>query len=241
MCFLMTLTVSAKTLAFEKGPFQVINPDLQVQQLSDDVWLHVSFQNYKGSRVPANGIFVVRNNGIVIADTPWGDESTKALVKWIDKTYEQPVIGVIASHFHHDSLSGLDFLNESDIPVYVSPKTRSLISKEKQQQVTVIEGLIGENTQIDLHNVKVLFPGGAHSHDNIMVYYPQDKVLFGSCAVRSIDFRGRGNVSDADEKAWPVSIDNALQSFNDVKIVVPGHGKPGDAQLLKYTISLFRN
>lgn len=237
-CFL-TLLFIANAFALKKSPAQIINQDLKVQQISDDVWLHVSFHDYKGQRVAANGMFIVRDSGIVIADTPWGDEPTEALVKWLVKSYPQPIVAVIASHFHYDSLSGLKFLNSSDIPIYVSPKTWTLISEEKQQLVTVLTGLTEQNPQIELHDVKVLFPGAAHSHDNIMVYYPQDNVLFGSCAVRSLDFRGRGNVSDADEQAWPTSISKALENFSEVKIVVPGHGKPGDASLLKYTISLF--
>ena len=72
-----------------------------------------------------------------------------------------------------------------------------------------------------------------------MVWVPEAEVLFGSCAVRSPDFPGTSNTADADLAGWPVAIGRVQKRYPHAKIVVPGHGAPGDASLLSHTIRLF--
>ena len=71
-----------------------------------------------------------------------------------------------------------------------------------------------------------------------MVWDPAAGGLFGRCAVRSPTFPGRCNTADADLENWPVAIARVRDRYRDVKIVVPGHGAPGDAALLTHTIEL---
>ena len=82
--------------------------------------------------------------------------------------------------------------------------------------------------------VQIYYPGPSHSPDNVVVYFPARKVLFGGCMV--IGWNGVGNRSDADMEAWPESIRN-LRRF-DAELIVPGHGDRLDPGLLDHTIEL---
>jgi len=83
-------------------------------------------------------------------------------------------------------------------------------------------------------SIQVYYPGPSHSPDNVVVYFPSRRVLFGGCMV--IGWDGVGNTSDADLEAWPQSIRN-LRRF-DCDLVVPGHGERLDPELLEHTIEL---
>ncbi len=80
--------------------------------------------------------------------------------------------------------------------------------------------------------------GAGHTDDNIVVYLPDERVLFGGCLVKSLG-AGRGNLNDADTLAWAGTVRKVRDRYADARIVVPGHGPPGDATLLDYTIRMF--
>lgn len=56
--------------------------------------------------------------------------------------------------------------------------------------------------------------------------------LFGGCFVKP---EGLGNLSDAVIPDWPASADKLIARYSSATLVVPGHGKIGDASLLTKT------
>ena len=82
--------------------------------------------------------------------------------------------------------------------------------------------------------VQVYYPGPSHSPDNIVVYFPSRKLLFGTCMIIGGD--KVGNTSDADLETWPESVRD-LARF-DFDVLVPGHGDRLDPGLLDHTIDL---
>ena len=82
--------------------------------------------------------------------------------------------------------------------------------------------------------VQVFYPGPAHTPDNVVVYFPDRKLLFGGCMI--IRWDQIGNRSDADLDSWPVSV-KSLSQF-DVNILVPGHGDRLDPALIEDTLQL---
>lgn len=79
------------------------------------------------------------------------------------------------------------------------------------------------------------YPGAGHTQDNVVVWFPKQSALFGGCFVKS---EGLGNLSDAVIKAWPESTQNVIFRYGNAELVVPGHGKVGDASLLVRTRAL---
>ena len=71
-----------------------------------------------------------------------------------------------------------------------------------------------------------------------MVWLAQHKILFGGCFVKSLHSKNLGNTADASIEVWPASIQNVLNKYPDIETVVPGHGKIGNVNLLKYTAKL---
>lgn len=77
-------------------------------------------------------------------------------------------------------------------------------------------------------NIEVIayYPGAGHTTDNIVLYVPSKKLLYGGCFIKSGYSQTIGNIEDADVKAWPGSLEKMQQRFKQtgIKTVIPGHG-----------------
>jgi metallo-beta-lactamase class B len=49
----------------------------------------------------------------------------------------------------------------------------------------------------------------------------------------------KGYLGDADTLMWSVTIAKLKAKYPQLKVVIPGHGKPGGVELLDYTEQLF--
>ena len=74
--------------------------------------------------------------------------------------------------------------------------------------------------------------------DNFVVWVPQRKVLFAGDLAKSMG-SGKGNVAEADQDEWPEVVRRVMAAYPDVRVVVPGHGRPGGPELLQFTVELF--
>jgi metallo-beta-lactamase class B len=50
--------------------------------------------------------------------------------------------------------------------------------------------------------------------------------------VKEMRSTGLGNLSDADVKAWPSTIQKVIDKFPSAEVVIPGHGQYGGKELL---------
>jgi hypothetical protein len=48
----------------------------------------------------------------------------------------------------------------------------------------------------------------------------------------------KGNLADADLKAWPNTIKKVMAKFPSARIVIPGHGDAGGLELLQHTLDV---
>ncbi len=204
----------------------------------------------------------MRDSTLVMVDTPWTPQATEDLLAWIEEKYGQARIVAINGHYHIDNLGGNQALIAAGIPVYGSDLTAQLIIERGElsldETVTFFSNngydyCVDDYSNLELvppteifpleeglildfegEKAEISFPGAGHSPDNIVVYFPDKKLLFGGCLV--IGWDKIGNTADADMTAWPDSIRN-LETF-DADIIVPGHGTRLDPQLLDHTLHL---
>lgn len=208
-------------------------PDLKIQKLNDTVYIHTSFEHFDGfGLVASNGLVFLNNKNAYIIDTPTSSEDTKKLIDWFQER-GYIIKGSISTHFHDDSAAGIEWLNSNDIPTYANKLTNDLLDESGKAQATNSI----EETSFWLINdqVEVFYPGAGHTIDNVVVWLPQQRILFGGCFVKS---NSLGNLSDADVEAWPDSARNLISRYGNATLVVPGHGKVGDVSLLESTLKL---
>jgi metallo-beta-lactamase class B IMP len=206
-------------------------PDLKIEQLEEDVYVHTSFEEVNGWGVVAkHGLVVLVNANAYLVDTPITAKDTEKLVNWIlARGYK--IKGSISSHFHSDSTAGVEWLNSQSIPTYASKLTNQLLSKSgKAQAKHSFEDI---SFWLVKNKIEVYYPGPGHTEDNLVVWLPKKKILFGGCFVKP---HGLGNLEDANVEAWPASVEKLIAKYGNAKVVVPSHSELGGVSLLKLTL-----
>jgi metallo-beta-lactamase class B IMP len=205
-------------------------PDLKIEELQEGIYLHTSFEEYKGwGVVSKNGLVIVDGKKAYIIDTPVSAGDTEKLVNWL-KERGLTIGGSISSHFHDDSAIGIEWLNSKSIPTYASKLTNELLKKEGKVQAK--NSFDGASFWLVKNKIEVFYPGPGHTQDNVVVWIPDQKILFGGCFVKPY---GLGNLGDASLKDWPESAKKIISRYGQAKLVVPSHSDIGDASLLTRT------
>ncbi|MDR0565484.1 MAG: subclass B1 metallo-beta-lactamase [Prevotellaceae bacterium] len=218
-----------------------ISEDVELIQLSEKAYVHVSVSEIEGfGKVSSNGLMLAGNGEAFLFDTPVTDSQTEALVKWIADSLHATVSTFIPNHWHEDCLGGLGYLHSKGVKSYANQMT---IDLAKEHGMPAPQTGFTDSLHLSFHGEDVCcyYLGGGHSTDNIVVWIPSEKILFGGCMVKEIHSKGLGNLSDAKLEEWPETIQKMIAKFPEAQIVIPGHGKIGGKELLNHTKeSLYR-
>jgi glyoxylase-like metal-dependent hydrolase (beta-lactamase superfamily II) len=212
---------------------------LEIHPLVGDFYVFTTYKLLDGEPFPSNGLYVVTPSGIVMIDTPWDAEQTLPLLDQLEKRHGKKVVMCLVTHFHDDRTAGLEILNSRQIMTYSSKLTGDLCRTRKEKEAAFqFEG----NTSFTLAGLtlEVFYPGEGHSRDNVVIWFPEARVLYGGCLVKSGTANGLGNVADANLEQWPVSLRNVIDRFPQPAFVIPGHGSWSDGQGLQRTLQLLR-
>lgn len=213
--------------------------DLIVTQIAENSFVHTSFkQTDDFGNVPCNGLIVRNSDEVIIFDTPTNDKNSNELIRWIKEKLACKIKALVPTHFHDDCLGGLEAFNDNGIPSYASFKTIQLAN---ENHLVAPKNGFNESLvlKVGVENVLVKFFGEGHTKDNVVSYFPSEKILFGGCLIKAVD-ASKGYLGDANVLEWANTVERVKKEYPNAKIIIPGHGSFGDTQLLDYTIQLFK-
>jgi glyoxylase-like metal-dependent hydrolase (beta-lactamase superfamily II) len=233
--------------------------NLSISEVKPDLFVVVHSYPWSSNSLVA----VMADREILLVDTPYTPEATDSVLNWIDKKFGKRKITAINTHFHIDRLGGNAALVKRTIPIYSSELTvdaiktrgkRSLdlmiswsnddsIKKYFQNFIYIAPTKIfysqkGLTLNFGKEKVDVRFLGVGHSIDNLVVYLPMKKVIFGGCMILSLDAKNAGNVSDGNIHEWK-KVMEAINTKN-YDLVIPGHGKMGGLELITHTEEILK-
>lgn len=212
--------------------------NLIIRKISDNAYLHTSFMNVEGfGRVSCNGAVFFDRGEAVIFDTPGLVNVSEELIRWTEDSLKCRIRAVVPTHFHTDCLGGLDAFHKRKIPSYASNATIAL-ARSNGTAVPQQGFDVSEKIKVGDREVFLEYLGEGHTRDNIVGYFPGDEIVFGGCLVKASG-AGKGNLEDANTKAWPETVRKLKSRHPEVRMVIPGHGEAGGTELLDYTIKLF--
>ena len=238
-----TLTILALLLAGCHATKQIASYEsdtLKIRQIAPHTYIHTSYlETATFGKVPCNGMLVADEGEALVFDTPVNNSDAEELLNWVESTLKSKVTGVVITHFHVDCLGGLEVFHDRNIASYASSKTINLATPENE---IIPENGFEQILELKVGKKKVIneFLGEGHTVDNIVSYYPQDKILFGGCLIKSLG-AGKGNLADANVDEWSNTVKKVKEKFGEAKLIIPGHGKHGGTELLDYTIEKFAN
>jgi metallo-beta-lactamase class B len=217
-----------------------ISKDLELLKISDNAYVHISYANLpEYGRISANGLIFINNKTAYLFDTPWTDSLTRTLVTFLESNMKLKIAGFVPNHWHNDCMGGLGYLQSRMIDSYANQMTID-IARSKKLPVPAhgfkdsLQLFLGEKV-IDCY-----YLGAAHSLDNIIIWIPSEKILFPGCMIKSLSSVDLGNIADGDMNSYPKTIDKLILKFRNAKIVIPGHGQPGNSDLLMHTRDLLK-
>ena len=197
---------------------------------------------------------------LLLAGSPYTPDAARRLLAWLHTRYGERKIIAIATHFHFDASGSIAAWIEAGARVVASDLTAQELAahrktlgrgmmaflKDDPEQAAAFEGLEtgtppetfvatkGLVIEAGGERVEVRYPGPGHTRDNVVVWFPARKVLFGGCFI--VGMPRLGYTGDADLARWPASLRNVMAL--PAEVVVPGHGERLGANLLAHTLRL---
>lgn len=200
---------------------------------------------FLGMQGNANAGFILTHEGIVVVDSQMNEPLAKEMLNQIRKQSHQPILYVINTHYHGDHT----FAN------HVFSPTKGIIShentlkflqthgKEHLQQfarffgeemaqgimVTLPTKTVQDQMTLTFQDrrIEILHLGKGHTDSDLVVYLPDEKILFAGDLV----YAGRLPwLGDGHTKEWLKTLEK-LKTLA-FETVVPGHGKPGNRKVV---------
>ena len=214
--------------------------DLKIIPIAENVWIHETYlATEQWGRVACNGLIYRSENEVALFDTPITDEVSKQLIQWVRDSLQSNITAVIVNHHHIDCLGGLQAFHQLNIPSYAHPLEIEHSELKNNFSPIYPTGSNGLDTlTIGSQLLINYYPGPGHTSRNLISYIPEQQVIFAGCMIKSLG-ADKGNLSDADTLQWAQSVNNIIKTFSQARLIVPGHGKVGDQELLKYTKQLY--
>jgi len=159
------------------------------------------------------------------------------LINWVENELHCKIKAIIPTHFHSDCLGGLEEFHKHGISSYANNET---IKLTKSKNLVSPQNGFDNLLELNVGDKKITaeYFGEGHTRDNIIGYFPDEKVMFGGCLIKELG-AGKGNLEDANTTAWPATVTKLKEKHPNTSLVIPGHGKSGGTDLLDYTIKLF--
>lgn len=215
-----------------------LSDEVTVQKISEDVWIHISLREVEGfGLVPANGLVIVSDANGVAIDLPWTDAQTKVLFDWFRSEQGVAIDTVVPTHSHQDCAGGLAEAHRQGAESWGLLQT---VEKLKAEEKPFPQNAFEKTKRFQRGETEVIlsYEGGGHTIDNIVAWLPAQKILFGGCAVKSLEAANIGYVKEADAKSWPILLNGLLENYADAEQVVPGHGEAGSLDLVRHSLKM---
>ena len=219
---IMTACFHSLVYANQSHAVYRLSAELQIRQIAEDTFLVTHSFPW-----PANSLIVRYPSQLIIwVDTPYSDRATEQVWQWIKAELGDERLIEINTGFHNDNLGGNGFLYTKSIAVYGSTSTARLLTtcaeKTRKQLLNLLKkpelkkyymayskaNYFPPDHLFDIQPderivffkglCEIYYPGPSHSKDNLMVYFPDKKLLFGGCAVKSMNSKSLGFTGDAD-------------------------------------------
>jgi cyclase len=220
--------------------------DRKLQKISDHVWAYADVAPMTPAKsFGANAGVVVGSKGAMVVDTLISAKEGKQLLADVREVTKLPILWVVNTHYHLDHAWGnCVFEAEGAKIIGALPAARLLTERGAYALAHVAQhGLTPADVEgttlapatvcfkgtmsIDLGGVVVELQSLPHGHcaDNLVVWTPQDKVLFSG----DLLFVGcHPFIGESDVPGWLADLDSI--ALLGAEKIIPGHGRIADTK-----------
>lgn len=229
-------------------------------KITDNVYAYVDTKDPSpATGFGANTGVIIGRDGIVVVDTLISARDAKRFIADIRKVSDKPILYAVNTHEHLDHAlgnsefkkAGAVIVSQADCKKAMEKTGDGILGRAKYYGLTdnQMEGTevvypsitFGDRMEIDLGDRKVdlIYPGPSHTDGSLLVYLPQEKVLFTGDVLFT---NYHPNVSDGNMESWQKVLDYVATL--DTAYIIPGHGplsSKKDVQDMKDYLVAFDN
>lgn len=216
---------------------QTINPKLKITQLTDSFYIYTTYSRYEGSQIPANGMYLVTSNGVVLFDTPWDTTQFQPLLDSIMQKHNKPVSICIATHWHSDRTEGLEYYRKHGIKTFTTLLTDEWSKRNNKKRA---EFLMTKDSVFNIGNYsfEVFYPGEGHTADNIIIWFSREKILYGGCLIKGVRDKTLGYLGDANINEYETTLRKVKEKCPSPNYIIISHSDWNNNKSLQHSIKL---
>lgn len=216
----------------------------RLKELAEGVYSYEQLRSAGDELFTTVSMFVVTEDGVLVADGQGSVEETALLVSTIAEVTDQPIRHVVVSSDHGDHTAGNSAFPEG-VEYWAHPTSDENLRQAAANQDPSSEAppiplptrLVEEQEAIELggRTIELLFLGRAHTGGDLLVHLPDEKILF-----MSETYLHR--VFPAMRTAHPTEWAEMLRAAEamDVETYVPGHGFVDSPDILSRELTVYR-
>ena len=228
----VTVTVTA-ALIFFSAALAAAAPALTLTHLRGNVYVVVE-QNPLSDE---NSAVYVGDEFVTVVGATFSPESARQLAKEVAKVTRKPIKEVIDTNYNLDRAGGNSYFKSIGAKIISISLTRDLLQRNWDHMVADARQRYPEypesplvlpdttypgNFDLQGGRVKGLYLGPSHAPDDIFVYFPQEKVLYGGCILKE----QLGNLALADLVEYPKTLRKLQQLHLGYTTIIAGHWSP---------------
>ena len=216
---------------------QAAEPKLKISPLTGDFYVYTTYNTYEGYQVPANGMYLVTADGVVMFDTPWDTTQFQPLLDSIQVRHNKKLVLCFATHWHSDKTAGLEYYRRQGIKTYTTVLTDEL---SKQNNKKRAEFLMTSDTvfQVGQYSFETYYPGQGHTTDNIVIWFKQQQILYGGCLIKGADDETLGYLGDANVTAYASTLKSVQKKCRKAKFIIIAHSDWKNTNSLKHSLQM---
>lgn len=218
---------------------QAENVKLKITHLTGDFFVYTTYNTYQESKVPANGMYVVTEKGVVMFDTPWDTTQFQPLLDSIQLKHNKRVLMCFATHWHSDKTAGLEYYTQQKIKTYTTVLTDELSKKNNKKRA---EFLMANDTVFNIgqYTFETYYPGQGHTEDNIVIWFKNEKILYGGCLIKGADDENLGYLDDGNVTAYASTLKKVKKKCRKPLFIIVAHSDWKNTNSLNHSIKMAR-
>ena len=210
----------------------------RIQELASGVYTYEQLRSAGEEKFTTVSMFVVTDEGVVVADGQGNLEETQRMIDHIAGISDQPITDVVVASDHGDHTAG-NAAFPTEARFWAHPTSAAALERmaANNADLPMATDLVSdiEVLQMGGREIRLQFLGRAHTGGDLVVYLPEEKIMFMSEAYLHRIFPA---MRSAFPSEWVDMIEAAQEM--DVDIYVPGHGFVDHPSVLAEELEVFQ-
>lgn len=217
-----------------------VQNSVELIRISDRVWMHVTHEETDTGLRGHNGLVLIGEDGAVLCGTTWNADQTDNLLSLVESQFNVPVRDVVVTQSLGIWENGMNALSGRGLPIHAlrvvadqAARMRLPVPDQVHEPETDAAEFILCGMELEL-----FWPGSAHTSDNTVLWFRQEKILYAGSIVKDMETTQLGSVQLSVLEDRLDSIALLEKRYPDVECIVPDVGQWGTAELFEHTREL---